>query len=106
MEESQGTGNVSATAEGWRGLEKVQQHSEVILEEDMASDLMAVMGEAKSEMKKLPESSFKRMFWEQQVTDKYMHSNESLYVHIQCTCKCVFNSFHRTRLLLQTGQRA
>ena len=48
-------------------LEKVQQQSVVILEEDMASDLVAVMGEARKEMEKLPESSFKRMFWEQQV---------------------------------------
>ena len=35
-------------------LEKVQQQS-------------VVMGEARKEMEKLPKSSFKRMFWEQQV---------------------------------------
>ena len=75
-------------------LEKVQQQSDIILEEDMASDLMAVMGEAKSEVEKLPESSFKRMFWEQQVTytNTCTVTIESLYVHIECTCVC----FHST----------
>ena len=48
-------------------LEKIQQQSAVLLEEDMTSDLVAVMGEAQNEIQKLPESSFRRTFWEQQV---------------------------------------
>lgn len=63
-------------------LEKVQQQSEVILEEDMANDLMTVMGEAKNDMEKLPESTVKRMFWEQQVTYTNSCTVTSHCIHI------------------------
>ena len=48
-------------------LEKVQQQSTMIVHEDLSSDLATIMDSAAEEISKLPDTSFKRMFWEQQV---------------------------------------
>ena len=48
-------------------LEKVQQQSSLVIEEELSNDLLTIMAEAEEGVQKLPDSSFKKMFWEQQV---------------------------------------
>ena len=48
-------------------LEKVQQQSTLVIEEELSSNLLAIMAEAEEGVQKLPDNSFKKMFWEQQV---------------------------------------
>ena len=48
-------------------LAQVQQQSTMAVEEELSEDLVAIMAEADEGMQKLPEGSFKKMFWKQQV---------------------------------------
>ena len=58
-------------------LDKVLKQSTVFLDEELSNDVAAIVGEGDIEVQKLPEKSFKRMFWEQQVCGiacyKYIH---------------------------------
>lgn len=48
-------------------LEKVRQQSTMVVHEDLSSDLATIMDSAAGEIRKLPDTNFKKMFWEQQV---------------------------------------
>lgn len=48
-------------------MEKLQQESTVATEDDLSNDLIAIMADGDKDVQKLPETSFQRMFWAQQV---------------------------------------
>lgn len=63
--------------------EKVQKESTLILTDDMSSDLMSIMSEEGKtcHITDLPEDSFRKIFWEQQVT-------------LSMTSQCIHQTVH------------
>lgn len=75
-------------------LDKVQQQSTLVIHEELSSDLVSIMDSAAEEIQKLPDTTFKKMFWDQQVLTYNVTSNTIFYNTFNQYCTCMTHIFY------------